>query len=130
MGRIISSSQRHKATKATRKLPADFLEIKLSFLQRIKDEVEKNSIPQDLIVNWDQTGSKLVPVSEWTMEKEGTKQVPVVGKDDKREVTILLSIAATGDLLPPQVIHVYQGKTSECHVNVTFPEGWNITHSA
>ena len=69
-------------------------------------------------------------VSEWTMEKEGTKQVPVVGKDDKREVTILLSIAATGDLLPPQVIHVYQGKTSECHVNVTFPEGWNITHSA
>ena len=83
MGRIISLSQRHKATKAARKLPADFLEIKLSFLQRIKDEVEKNSIPQDLIANWDQTGSKLVPVSEWTMEKEGTKQVPVVGKDDK-----------------------------------------------
>ena len=101
MGRIISSSQRRKATKAPCKLPVDFLEIKLSFLQRIKDEVEKNSVPQDLIVNWDQTGSKLVPVSEWTMEKEGTKQVPVVGKDDKREVTILLSIAATGDLLPP-----------------------------
>ena len=118
---------KRKAPKAARKLPADFPEIKLSFLQRIKDEVEKNSIPQDLIVNWDQTGSKLVPVSEWTMEKEGTKQVPVVGKDDKREVTILLSIAATGDLLPPQVI--YQGKTSGCHAKVTFPEGWNITQS-
>ena len=59
------------------------------------------------------------------MEKEGTRQVPAVGKDDKREVTILLSIAATGDLLPPQVI--YQGKTSGCHAKVTFPEGWNIT---
>ena len=52
-----------KATKAARKLPPDFPAVKLAFLQRIKDEVEKNSIPHDLIINSDQTGSKLVPVS-------------------------------------------------------------------
>ena len=55
---------KRKATKAARKLPVDFAEIKLSFLQRIKDEIETWSIPHALIINWDQTGSKLVPVSE------------------------------------------------------------------
>ncbi len=39
------------------------------------------------------------------MEKEGTKQIPVVGKDDKREITVLITVAATGDMLPPQVIY-------------------------
>ena len=31
------------------------------------------------------------------MEKAGTKQVPVIGKEDKREITVLLSVAAAGD---------------------------------
>ena len=103
---------KRKATKAARKMPENYAEVKLGFLQRIKSEVEAWSIPHALIINWDQTGSKLVPVSEWTLEKQGTKQVAVVGKEDKREITVLLSVAASGDLLPPQVI--YQGKTQGC----------------
>lgn len=118
---------KHKATKAACKVPADFAEIKLAFQQRTKDEVQTWSIPHALIINWDQTGSKLVPVSEWTMEKVGTRQVAVVGKEDKREITVLLSGTATGDLLPPQVI--YQGKTVGCCAKITFPDGWNVTHS-
>ena len=61
------------------------------------------------------------------MEKQGSRQVPVVGKEDKREITVLLTVTATGKLLPPQVI--YQGKTPGCHPKVTFPSSWNITHS-
>ena len=61
------------------------------------------------------------------MEKQGSKQAPVVGKEDKREITVLLTVAATGKLLPPQVI--YQDKTQGCHPMVTFPSSWNITHS-
>ena len=49
------------------------------------------------------------------------------GLDDKREITVLLTISADGTLLPPQVI--YQGKTNRCHADVTFPDDWNITHS-
>ena len=60
--------------KATKAAPPDFPDIKLGFLQRIKDEVVTNSIPLALVLNLDQTSSKLVPVSEWTMEKQ------VVGK--------------------------------------------------
>ena len=42
----------------------------------------------------------MVPVSECTMEKEGVRQVAVVGKDEKQEITVLLSTAASGNMLP------------------------------
>ena len=70
---------RRKATKAARKLPPNYPDLKVTFLKRIEDEVKTNDIPPDLIINWDQTGSKLVPVNSWTMAEEGSKQVPVVG---------------------------------------------------
>ena len=79
------------------------------------------------MINWDQTGSKLVPVSQWTMDQEGSQQVPVVGKKDKRKITGLLAVTASATLLPPQLI--YQGKTVGCHPRITFPQEWNVTHS-
>ena len=48
-----------------------------------------------MIINLDQTVSKLVPMNSWTMVEEGSKQVPVVGKEDKREVIVLLAVTAT-----------------------------------
>ena len=64
---------KRKATKAARKLPENFAEANLGFYQRIKEEAETWSISLALIIKWDQTGSKLVPVSEWTMAKEKDK---------------------------------------------------------
>ena len=61
-------------------------------------------IPPDLIINWDQNGSKLVPVGEWTMAGAGSKQVQVVGKEDKRVITVFLTISASGLLPLPKVI--------------------------
>ena len=58
---------KRKATKAARKIPEDFEDLKSAFLERIRTEVQENAIPLPLIFNWDQTGSKLVPVSEWTL---------------------------------------------------------------
>jgi len=40
----------------------------------------------ELVINWDQTGLSYVPVSEWTMEKEGAKQIPIDGKDNKHQI--------------------------------------------
>ena len=45
------------------------------------------------------------------MAGEESKQVLVVGKEDKREITVLLTISASGVLLPPQVI--YKGKLQD-----------------
>ena len=65
------------------------------------------SIPESFIVNWDQTGISYVPVSEWSMAKEGSKLVEVTGPKDKRQFTAVFAGTMSGDFLP-----VYQGKTS------------------
>ena len=46
-------------------------------------KLKLSQFPLDLIMNFDQTNSKLVPVSDWTLEKEESKQVAIVGKEDK-----------------------------------------------
>ena len=61
------------------------------------------------------------------MAEQGCTQVPVVGKEDKREITVVLAVTASGTLLPPQLI--YQGKTNGCHPKITFPTKSNVTHS-
>ena len=43
----------------------------------------------DLAINWDQTGMHYIPVSSWTMAKEG---VEICGIDDKRQITAVLVV--------------------------------------
>lgn len=66
-------------------------------------------------------------LSEWTMEERGAKQVKLVGRGDKRQITALLASTLSGVLLPLQLI--YAGKTEQCHPKVQFPDLWDITHS-
>ena len=116
---------KQKATKAAHKVPVNFSEIKLACLKRIVDCVKDHNIPPELIINCDQTGAKYVPTSEWT--EEGSNQVNVIGKEDKREMTVLLSCTMYGFLLPPHLI--YCGKANKCHPDIIFPPGWDIHHS-
>ena len=51
-------------------------------------------LQNSLVINLDQTESKSVPVSQWTLAEQGSTQVPVVGKDDKREITVVLAESA------------------------------------
>jgi len=41
-----------------------------------------DEIPEELVVNFYQTGICYVPVSDWMMAKEGAKRVELSGKDD------------------------------------------------
>ena len=91
----------------------------------IKAVVEMAEIPKDLIVNWDQTSIKYVPVSEWTMEKVGSKRVEIAGLQDKRQITAIFAGSLSGEFLPIQL--VYQVKTEKCYPAVTFPDNWHIT---
>lgn len=69
-----------------------------------------------------------MPASHWTMAKKGSKQIPITGLEDKREMTVLLAVSSNGDVLPPQLI--YQGRSDRCHpAGVKFPSDWHITHS-
>ena len=84
-------------------------------------------IPPDLIINWDHTGINYVPVSKWTMEKEGTERIEITGIDDKRQFTAVFAGGMSGEFLPVQLI--YQGKINVCLPKVKFPDGWDITYS-
>ena len=48
--------------------------------------------PAELVLNWDQTGIKLVPSSTWTMERKGERRVEMVGVNDKRQITANISV--------------------------------------
>ncbi|KAI8522099.1 hypothetical protein Bbelb_018530 [Branchiostoma belcheri] len=118
---------KRKGTKAARKVPDDFEETRDKFYDRIEEAVRDNDIPDEMIVNWDQTGVPIVPVGKWTLEEEGARQVPITGLEDKRQITLLLTTSVSGKLLPPQAL--YQGKTEACHPKFDFPEEWDIHHT-
>ena len=84
-------------------------------------------IPPALILNWDHTGLKYVPVSSWTMAKEGSKRVEISQIDDKRQITALFTVSLDRSFLPIQLI--YCGKSCACLPPTKFPSEWHITYS-
>ena len=119
--------QRKATTARSKHTIANFNELKESFLTDVVTTVTMEEIPPDLILNWDQTGIKIVPCSTWTMERQGAKRVQMVGVNDKRQITAIFCGTLLGDFLPVQLI--YKGKTPRCHPHFEFPSGWHITHS-
>ena len=119
--------KRRGNTKA--KVPVEHFEVlKSQFLFDIKATVEMQEIPPKLIINWDQTGIKMVPVSSWTMEQKGAKRVEISGIDDKRQITAVFAATPVGEFLPFQLI--YQGKTPACLPKFKFPSDWNVTYTS
>ena len=103
---------KRKATNAGKITVGHFEEVKECFLAYIKAEVMINEIPDDVIVNWDQTPLRIVPTGEWTMHRKGEKIVPLDNLEDKRQITCVFAVSSRGDHLPPQLL--YQGKTIRC----------------
>jgi hypothetical protein len=68
-----------------------------------------DEIPDEVVINWDQTGIHYVPVSQWTVDKEGSKRIEIVAADDKQHLTAVFPGTMVGDFLPPQL--VYKSKT-------------------
>ena len=119
---------KRKATTKAKNTVEDFDALKSDFLFDIKVVVALEEIPPELIINFDQTGLKYVPVGDWTMAKKGSKSVPISGLGDKRQITAVFAGTLSGMFLPPQLI--YEGKTKGCLPKVDFPQGWDITCTA
>ena len=120
---------KRKANTKCKINPDNFDEIKQQYLIDIHAAVEMEDIPPSLVINWDHTATKIVPSSQWTMEKKGTKRVEIAAVDDKRQITATFACTLSGKFLPIQLI--YQGTTSQClPKNVSFPSDWHITHTA
>ena len=116
--------KRRASTKAKVSV-SDFNQLKAQFVFDVKAVIEMEDIPCKLVINWDQTGIHYVPVSSWTMAKEGSKRVEIAGINDKRQITAVFGSTMSGDFLPPQLI--YKGKTSKSLPSVTFPSDWHVT---
>ena len=117
--------RKRKASTTAKVSVTDFVARKEQFLFDIHVLRELEQIPEELVINWDHTGLNYVPVSNWTMEREGAKRVEIGGINDKRQITAVFAGTMKGDFLPPQVI--YQGKTPKCLPAVVFPNDWHIT---
>ena len=119
--------QRKATTAKSKHAPVDFATLKKSFLADVVATVTMEEIPAEIILNWDQTGIKIVQSSAWTMEQKGANRVEMDGVNDKRRITAIFCGALSGDFLSVQL--VYKGKTSRCHPHFEFPSGWHIAHS-
>lgn len=100
-----------KATKAAQKLPNNWEDVcEHAFLRRAH-VIKEEDIPVHLVVNSDQTGIVYGPGSKLTWAPRGSKQVSLIGADEKRAFTALLSICANGFALPIQA--VFEGLTDK-----------------
>ena len=84
---------------------ADFAQLKQRFLVMT---VEVEEIPVKLILNWDQTGVKIMLFSTWAMDPKGSKRVEIAIVNDKCLITAVFCGSLTGDFIPVQV--TYKGK--------------------
>ena len=99
---LMSKIKRKATTKKPKFTVSNFEELKDQFLMDIKAIASTEDIPDEMIVNWDQTAIKYIPLSNWTMAKEGSKRVEVVGIDDKRQITATFAASLSGNFLPVQ----------------------------
>ena len=100
---------RRKATQAAQKLPVNWEDLcEKSFLRKAY-VIKEEDIPASLYVNSDQTQVVYAPGDKMTWAGTGSKQVQLLGGDEKRAFTALVSVASNGTLLPMQAI--YGGKS-------------------
>lgn len=100
-------------------------EAELVYLHDIVNKIEMHEIPAELVFNLDQTPSKYVQASRYTMEKAGKKSVSIVGSGDKRAITATFVIDLAGNFLPMQLI--YGGKTDRSIPKISFPNGFSLS---
>ncbi|TEB26241.1 hypothetical protein FA13DRAFT_1756419 [Coprinellus micaceus] len=102
---------RRKSTKASQKLPDDYVEQCARSALRKAKNIKEFDIPSSLWVNSDRTQVIYAPGDKMTWAETGAKQVGSVGVEEKRVFTLMVSIASDGQVLPFQAI--YEGKTEK-----------------
>lgn len=102
-------------------------EVRSLFLYEISEKVLRYKIPDELIINADQTPSKFVATDNVTIAKKGEKHISRAGSSDKRCITLTVCESLDGKILPFQLI--YQGKTQRSLPNFGFPDGFCLSYN-
>ena len=121
-------TKRKASTKTkTNVTEAEFELAKKLYLEKIKLAVADCKIPEDIVINLDQSGINILPSSEWTLAPIGSRRIEIAGLGDKWQVTVTIACTMSGTLLPLQIL--YAGKTSRCHPRSPFPEDFDAWHT-
>ena len=80
-------------------------EVRSQFLHEITYKVLQHNIPDELIINVDQTASKIVATDGIAMASKGEKQISLAGTTDKRAITVTLCESLDDCMLPLQLIY-------------------------
>ena len=99
--------------------PGIYKENELPFHHQIVETVEACGIPNSMILNFDQTPCKYVPVPTTTLAERNSKQVAIKGIDDNRAITTTFTITLDGNCLGMQLI--YGGITNQSLPRYQFP---------
>lgn len=94
-----------QATRAGRKIPPNYESILQKSHARIAWVIKHWDIHSKLIVNSDQTQMALAQGCHMTYAPKNSTQVSVIGSEEKRAITVLVSVTNDGVLLPYQSIH-------------------------
>ena len=97
-------------------------EVRSQFLHEITDKFLQHNIPDEIIINVDQTASKFVTTNNFTTAAKGEKHISRAGATEKRAITVTLCESLDGCMLPFQLI--YAGKTERSLPEFTFPDGF------
>ena len=97
-------------TRAAGSIPQNWDELGRNMAIQISNSIQTYGTPPELVINGDQTPCHLIPTPDRTWAPMGDWQVTIAGADDKRAVTLMVAITASGDLLQTQVI--VAGKTA------------------
>ena len=97
----------------------------LLFDHEIVSKIGKYQIPHSLMLNIDQTPSKLVPSSRHTLAKENSKHVSIAGSSYQQAITATFGITFSNEFLPMQLI--YGGKTQQSFPKFDFPDSFSLS---
>lgn len=100
-------------TTDKQKLPEHWRELVREMNYRVAYLVALHNVPPALVFNLDQFGLKILALSNRTRVETGTKSVPIIGGDDKRQITGVPIVSCANDIVGLQLI--WQGKTDKCH---------------
>jgi hypothetical protein len=117
-----------RGTTAASKLPVDWEAQGKRMAMSIASHMSSYGVHPSLVINFDQAGLNLIPASARTYEKKGTSSVPIVGAEDKRQITVVVSSSLDGTLLPLQLIFQgHQQRVMPKHTSKTAEAGFHLT---
>jgi hypothetical protein len=94
-------------------LPDDHAEQFNELLLRSAYRVQAHSIPRECVIAGDETSTLLFAMGNGKGRCEkGAKDNARVGADEKRAITVMITVSAAGDML--QLQFIWQGKTQAC----------------